>query len=166
MGEATASQAGDTASKDIAMSRREEVTLLMAEVVARHSYMTSHPKQTITVTLSDRHMQEPRRIDGRQRPLTTEHKAKLSRAKQGNRNAAGTRSPEQRAKISAALMGNKNALGHKWTPEDKAHHLAAMARPETRAKLSAIHKGKPWSPARRAAQALRIELRIDRKTRP
>jgi len=139
------------------MSAREEVALLMAEVVARHSYMMSHPKQTpatdsITVTLSDHSMPEPPRIDGRRRPLSEEHRKKLSAAKQKNRNAAGTRSPEQRAKISASLMGNKNALGHKWTPESKAHHAAAMARPETRAKLSRIHKGKPWSAARWAAQ--------------
>jgi len=134
----------------------------MAEVVARHSYMMSHPKQTpatdsITVTLSDHSMPEPPRIDGRRRPLSEEHRKKLSAAKQGNRNAAGTRSPEQRAKIAAALRGNKNALGHRLTPEQKEHHSAAMASPETKAKLSAIHKGKPWSPARRAAQERRRE---------
>ena len=128
------------------MSSREEVSAIMADIAFRHSYMMSHPKPA---------MQEPPRMDGRRRPLTAEHRAKLSAAKQGNRNAAGTRSPEQRAKISASLRGNQNALGHKWTPESKANHAAAMARPETRAKLSAIHKGKPWSPARWAAQKLR-----------
>jgi hypothetical protein len=134
------------------MSSREEVSAIMADIAFRYSYRMSHPKQTITVTSSDRRMREPPRTDGRRRPLTEAHRKKLSAAKQGNRNAAGTRSLEQRAKISASLMGNKNALGHKWTPESKAHHAAAMARPETKAKLSAIHKGKPWSAARWAAQ--------------
>ena len=152
------------------MNRRERVNAIMLQIARgedprralRRVSVPKRPRQAAVrrepLTVDERrswysHPAGPG--DGRRRPLTEEHKAKLRAAKQGNRNAAGTRSPEQRAKIAASLRGNKNALGHKWTQEGKAHHLAAMARPETRAKLSAIHKGKPWSPARWAAQKLR-----------
>ena len=146
--------------------KRARVAYLMLRAIARHERKRA-TKKVGRITkkvgeVSPRTLQRQRQklgVDGRCRPLSAEHRAKLSAAKRGNKNAAGTRSPEHRAKIAAALRGNKNCLGHKKTPEAKANHSAAMARPETRARLSLAHKGKPWSPARWAAQERRREKR-------
>jgi len=66
------------------------------------------------------------------RKLSAEHRAKIGAAKRGR-----AVSVEQRAKISAALKGHKGNVGYIPTPE-------------TRAKLSAMRKGKPKSAAWRA----------------
>jgi hypothetical protein len=55
---------------------------------------------------------------------------------------------ETREKMSFAQLGEKN---HQW---------GKSASVETLAKLSAVHKGKPWTVARRAAQTKEVSARI------
>jgi len=90
--------------------------------------------------------------DGRRRPLTEEHKAKISVAHTGK-----TLSEEHRAKIGAALTGENNPakrlevkakLSALWTLERKAKHNEFMMgennpmnRPEVAAKQSAAQMG-------------------------
>ncbi len=76
-------------------------------------------------------------------PMSAEHRAKIASAQMGNTNPLGYRHTDKaRKNMADARIGNTNILGHSPTPE-------------TRAKLSAAKKGKPWSPARRAAQEAR-----------
>ena len=89
----------------------------------------------------------------------------------GKQNRLGYKaSAETCAKMSASRLGKPSGrLGKKHTPETLAKMAAGNSRPETRAKraawqigrklsaehcnnLSVSHQGKPWSPARRAAQ--------------
>lgn len=102
---------------------------------------------------------------------TFETRRNLANTSAGNRNAAVPCSAKKAARISAALIGsvpwNK---GKKVLPEHAAN-IAAKKRgtkhtAETRAKMSAAHKGKvmshkgkPWSEDRRAAQHKRNSLK-------
>ncbi len=117
-------------------------------------------------------------------PLTPEHRARLSAAHKGKtlppehraKISATLRgrefSPEWRAKISIAQKGSTKSTETKAkmsaaqkkpkSPETRARMSTAQAArkgwkhtPETRNKMSAMRKGRPWSDARRAAQSTR-----------
>ena len=78
---------------------------------------------------------------GRKRgPMSQEQKAKISATKMGHEV-----SDEARANLREAAKGNTSGAGN------KGHKHTA----ETKAKRSAALKGKPWSPARRAAEEAR-----------
>lgn len=67
------------------------------------------------------------------------------------------RTPEFRAMISIRQTGNKNCLGKICPPERRAKISASLrghsVSQETRARQAIAKKGKPWTPARRAALA-------------
>lgn len=71
-------------------------------------------------------------------PMTPEWRAKIGAAHRGRRRPP--RSPEMRARMSAAGRARTDGFmrGYKHTAE-------------ARQNMSAAHKGRPWSPARRAA---------------
>ena len=71
-----------------------------------------------------------------------------------------TQTKEHRAKRSAAMMGKRHASGYRQTDEHKAKKAAAMKgykhSVETRAKMSAQRKGKPWTSAQYVSRAAYI----------
>lgn len=80
----------------------------------------------------------------RGRPLSPEHRAKLSLAHMGHK-----RSAESRAKQSASAMGIKRPKNAEWRANMSASKLGKPLGPksaEHRAKLSAAHKGKVLGP--------------------
>ena len=89
---------------------------------------------------------------------TKETRAKMSVSQKGRKFT-----DEHKAKLSAGMMGHKYALGHKQTDEHKTKKVAAMKgykhSAETRAKMSAQRKGKPWTPAQHAARSAYIRGR-------
>lgn len=95
--------------------------------------------------------------------LTPEHKAAISAGNKGR-----IFEPETRQKIGQAHRGTKHRpesiekmRAVEWTPERRANMSASgigrLVSAETRAKKSAALKGKPWSAARRAADALKTD---------
>jgi len=72
------------------------------------------------------------------KPLSLEHRAKISAANLGKRHSPETRakmraanlgkwvSPETRSKISAAQIGKRNSLGYRHSPETRANMSAAQ----------------------------------------
>lgn len=75
--------------------------------------------------------------------VSPETRAKMSVSQKGH--PGHPQSIETRAKMSASRMGNTNSLGYRHTPEARmrigAARIGQIATPETRAKISATHKG-------------------------
>jgi group I intron endonuclease len=89
------------------------------------------------------------------RKQTAEHRQKISLKSRGRKLPGRVFSEEHKAKLSVSLMGNKRSIGR-------------VVSQETREKMSLAHKGqsisskgKPWSEARRAAQATRNLARYE-----
>ena len=115
--------------------------------------------------------------------LSDEHKAKIGVAKKGKRYLLGYKhTTEAKTKIGAAHTGKKLSkehranisaaqIGHKrWTPEARAKiskaRMGHEVTPEARAKMRVALEGKPWSPARRAAQEARANTPAAHRGRP
>jgi hypothetical protein len=114
-------------------------------------------------------------IDGRKRPLSAEHREKISLAQKGKKRGPMKISPEteleRRRKIAAALLGRPLSDAHRaklssWHSQKKlsephkanigAGHRGKKRSDETRAKISAANKGqKPTASCINASRAAR-----------